>query len=226
MLFSAGVFTTLAYDLWRRRWFSIIIPTSLILVTFALMMKDVSQSQAIWFDPERLCSPLGTQAGLNSGILYLTLQIVLTISLILGLYVEKNNLTADTRRAYEKGVLWVFAPTIVQVVSVVFLGLDLNEPMNQMFLTPSLVIGATCSTTMYRQVRNLSHTATSWGCPKKQADVYITRTQFSFAPPTVTGGGQIETIPAKDEIPLGSMSGDSHTKINEQSAIGLESGKY
>jgi len=51
---------------------------------------------------------------------------------------------------YTQGLVWVVVLTVAEVPPVIFIILDLNDPMNLMFLTTGLIIMSICASRMYR----------------------------------------------------------------------------
>ncbi|TFK35708.1 hypothetical protein BDQ12DRAFT_737416 [Crucibulum laeve] len=120
-----AIFIALLFKLWGHK-LIIILPIILWLSLIALMLRDVARADSTWIGLIGQCSPGDTAGSRNTAIIWLIVTIVLAGSIMLGLYTKKNSLGKPQRHAYEKAVLWVSIPVLMQSIAVIFLSLNLN----------------------------------------------------------------------------------------------------
>lgn len=58
---------------------------------------------------------------------------------------------------WKQGHIWLFLATIAEVPPTVFIGLNLNDPFNLMFQTPSLIVMSITAMRMHRSLADLAN---------------------------------------------------------------------
>jgi hypothetical protein len=65
------------------------------------------------------------------------------------------------RLLWRQGIVWLFIATIAEIPPVVFISLNLNDPLDYMFSFPAMVIMTIAATRIYRSLSNFSSNSAS-----------------------------------------------------------------
>ncbi|KZV75349.1 hypothetical protein PENSPDRAFT_748501 [Peniophora sp. CONT] len=143
--------------IWRRAKFVLAFIVVALLIQLSFMIYLASQSHAHWDVATGSCLYDGRQ---NARMFYtatLCVDTAMLLLMLLGLMqlsdARKHGLW---RFLWMQGFMWVFLVMLVEIPSVIFLWLDLNEPMNAMFTIPELAALVIAATRMYRSLTNFS----------------------------------------------------------------------
>ncbi|KAH9969355.1 hypothetical protein BJV74DRAFT_867900 [Russula compacta] len=147
--FSLSLYALRGIAVWQRLPLVIGLSAAVVLANVGAWVRRVILSQASWQPLVQVCMWQETQKGLfNNGLLLATE--VFFIALIASGISKRNSGLRALRVMYREGLLWLVVAALVQVIPVVFLILNLNDPMNIMFVTPSIICTSIGATRMYR----------------------------------------------------------------------------
>ncbi|KAF8994555.1 hypothetical protein BDQ17DRAFT_1366652 [Cyathus striatus] len=149
---ASGLFISQIYSVWQHRAAAVVLPIALTLTTFGMMLYEVSRAQSVWSPTNYSCASVNTAATRNTTILTLVAYFSIFVSYTVGVFVNAEALSKYTRSTYQRAILWVFLPFVMQTLPVTFISLNLNDAMNLMFQVPALITTVSCATEMYREI--------------------------------------------------------------------------
>ncbi|TFK35707.1 hypothetical protein BDQ12DRAFT_687825 [Crucibulum laeve] len=151
---------------------SIIILT--ILANIAFLIRGVFDIHAIWDPTFQSCIPSNILSSQINIIVSMATDIIMLLLMLAGLYRQKFP-GALWKMLHRQGIIWIVVATIGQIPAVLLQGINFNDAMNLIFLTPAFIILTICTTSMYRDLnvfvtpvanqRNLEVTTIEIGLP-------------------------------------------------------------
>jgi len=99
------------------------------------------------------CIVIHTHEGLANSIAVLVADIVLLLTMLIGLLRHANkNPSGVWNLLYQQCIIWIVVAAIAEIPTVVFLILDLNDVWNEMFAGPAVTILSIAASRMYRSL--------------------------------------------------------------------------
>ncbi|KZV75858.1 hypothetical protein PENSPDRAFT_680834 [Peniophora sp. CONT] len=154
--------------IWDKSWYLIGISAAVLAAETAFFVHEIVVAEAVWLPAEVTCVAVETQRNRLLTTISIT-DIFLFFSMLTGLLRLRNGLSHSGlwRLLWNQGLIWLLLATIAEVPTVVFLWLNLNQVMNlvrlslsivmakilratQIFFAPELIILVVGSTRMYR----------------------------------------------------------------------------
>ncbi|KAI0308805.1 hypothetical protein OF83DRAFT_167021 [Amylostereum chailletii] len=161
---------------WNRNIFVIVFVAMTLLAFAGTFLHGLIVARAEWSDAAGTCAVGATTQNLPNTIAGLVVDTTLLGMMLVGLlrWREARNYGV-WQVLWKQGLLWVLLATIAEVPTVVFISLNLNDPMNLMMLTPEFMILLIGSTRMYRGLTNFF--SAEYAHPARRSSV-------PYSPPT------------------------------------------
>ncbi|KAI0298459.1 hypothetical protein B0F90DRAFT_1669045 [Multifurca ochricompacta] len=125
------------------------------LTNIGFLIHGITQIRSTWVPVQNVCGVLNIQSSKNNIIATLVTDIVLLITMLVGLLRIRRrggSLLGLGRLLWKQGLIWLLVATAAEVTPTVFIALNLNDPLNLMFQTPSLITMSIAATRMYRSL--------------------------------------------------------------------------
>jgi len=156
-LFFRYITTSLALSLyslrciaiWQRSRYVIGVTVVLVLANVVVWARRVAKASAIWLPEAQSCLRLHTHVAIVNNGLLLASEVFLLLLMAYGIYMRNAGPRAF-KIMYREGLLWLTFAALVQTIPVVFLILNLNDPMNGIFIVPAVIFASIGATRMYR----------------------------------------------------------------------------
>jgi len=146
---ALGLYSLRTIAIYRRSKVVTAITSVVVLANFILSVYRVTKARAIWAPQAQSCLRLHTHAALlNNGVM-LGSEVFFILLMTGGIYNHNSGLHAF-KIMYREGLLWLIFAALMQAVPVVLLVLDLNDPMNGLFIAPAVIFTSIGATRMYR----------------------------------------------------------------------------
>jgi len=147
-----------AIVIWEKDKKLIILVVLCLLSHLALSIRNVTEITAEWLPDSHFCyiPSLGSAAPNLTAVL--VCDTILLSAVLVGLvhkrFVHKRGIGYVLWR---QGLVWAALAILAEVLSVVFIYLNLNSPMNMMSSTPASFILPVCAIRMYRSLFTIAH---------------------------------------------------------------------
>lgn len=148
--------------IWDGNKIAVSIAMSAWLTNVAFLIHDITKLRATWVPVPGVCAVLNIESSKNTVILTLVTDVVLCLTMLVGLLRLRQpgtTMVALWNFLWRQGLIWVFLATVVQIVPTVFISLNLNDPFDIMFQTPSLIVMSIAATRMYRSLTDFTSTS-------------------------------------------------------------------
>ncbi|KZV75387.1 hypothetical protein PENSPDRAFT_748532 [Peniophora sp. CONT] len=143
--------------IWRRARPVLVFVVVALLTQFSFIIYLSSQTHAHWDPAAGGCAYDDTQTARMFYTTTLCVDTAMLILMLLGLLqlndAKKHGLW---KFLWMQGFMWVFLVMLVEIPSVSFMWMNLNQPMNVIFTIPELVALVIAATRMYRSLTNFS----------------------------------------------------------------------
>ncbi|KAH9015209.1 hypothetical protein EDB84DRAFT_1679970 [Lactarius hengduanensis] len=150
------------FAIWDGNKIAVSIAMSAWLTNVAFLIHDITKLRATWVPVPGVCAVLNIESSKNTVILTLVTDVILCLTMLVGLLRLRQNGTTMVvlwNFFWRQGLIWVFLATVVQIVPTVFNSLNLNDPFDLMFQTPSLIVMSIAATRMYRSLTDFTSTS-------------------------------------------------------------------
>ncbi|KAH9013739.1 hypothetical protein EDB85DRAFT_2157971 [Lactarius pseudohatsudake] len=150
------------FAIWDGNKTAVSIAMSAWLTNFAFLVHDITELRATWVPVPGVCAVLNIESSKNTVILTLVTDVILCLTMLVGLLRLRQNgttMVALWNFLWRQGLIWVFLATVVQIVPTVFISLNLNDPFDLMFQTPSFIVMSIAATRMYRSLTDFTSTS-------------------------------------------------------------------
>ncbi|KAH9034467.1 hypothetical protein EDB85DRAFT_2289062 [Lactarius pseudohatsudake] len=150
------------FAIWDDNKTAVSIAMSAWLTNVAFLIHDITKLRATWVPVPGVCAVLNIESSRNTVILTLVTDVILCLTMLVGLLRLRQNgttMVALWNFLWRQGLIWVFLATVVQIVPTVFISLNLNDPFDLMFQTPSLIVMSIAATRMYRSLTDFTSTS-------------------------------------------------------------------
>jgi len=148
---SLSLYALRGIAIWQRSVPIAVLSGVLIIGNVGVWIRRLFQVNAVWVPAVETCMLVQTHPAIIANSLLLGTEVILLALMAIGIYRHNQGLRAF-KVMYREGLLWLVAATLVEVVPVVFLALNLNDVMNEMFIAPSVLFTSIGSTRMYRSL--------------------------------------------------------------------------
>jgi len=141
--------------IWDRNKVVTAIATSLWAINVAVLIQGVVRVHSDWADFLPGCILLNSHSTKLNIIASLVTDILLLLIVLVGLlrfHSDGLGTYGIGRLLWKQGVAWILLATAAEVPPAVLISLNLNDPLNFMFLLPSLLIMTIAATRMYRSL--------------------------------------------------------------------------
>ncbi|KAH9993170.1 hypothetical protein BJV77DRAFT_372733 [Russula vinacea] len=119
----------------------------------ALNIRNLTMVQPAYNPLVNACIVVNTHEGLVNSIAVLAADIVLLLTMLIGLLRHANkNPSGVWNLLYQQCIVWILLAATAEIPTVVFLILDLNDVWNEMFTGPALTILSIAASRMYRSL--------------------------------------------------------------------------
>jgi len=141
--------------IWDRHKVVTAIATSLWAANVAVLIQGVVRLRSDWADFLPGCIVFNSHSSKLNIIVSLITDTTLLLIMLVGLLrLHSNGLGTSGiwRLLWKQGVMWILLATAAGVPPVVLVSLNLNDPLNLLFLLPSLLIMTIAATRMHRSL--------------------------------------------------------------------------
>jgi len=130
----------------------------------AFLIHGITRLHAEWAPIQSVCVVLNTESTKTNIIVTFTTDVVLLFIMLVGLLRLRQACAtcALAKFLWRQGLIWFFLATVSEVIPVVFIILNLNDPFNLMFQTPALIVMSIAATRMYRSLSDFTSTSGSF----------------------------------------------------------------
>ncbi|KAI0316407.1 hypothetical protein OF83DRAFT_1084284 [Amylostereum chailletii] len=153
--FSSALICIRVIAIWNRSIPIVIIVGAMMLGFAGTFLHGMIATRGEWDPINNACLVLKTEDNLPNTTGGLIVDVGLLLIMLIGLLRRREARKFGLWQIlWTQGLIWLVLATIAEVPSVVFIGLNLNPPMNIMFLTPQTIILLIGATRMYRGLVN------------------------------------------------------------------------
>ncbi|KAI0035518.1 hypothetical protein K488DRAFT_82959 [Vararia minispora EC-137] len=126
--------------------------------TITQASKPLATSRSYWSSTLASCVVTDTTRALPSTSSTLIVNCLILVTMVIGILRTAPKRSAVLRLFFREGVFWLSVATLVQILPSTFVALNLNDTMNLMFQTPTLICSTIGATRIYRALseRNFS----------------------------------------------------------------------
>ncbi|KAI0255663.1 hypothetical protein BJV78DRAFT_691808 [Lactifluus subvellereus] len=147
--FSLSLYAIRSIAVWQRSLVITTLSVAIILSNVGAWVRRVIEARSKWNPTLGLCVRSHTHTALLNNTLLLATEVVFLLLMVVGIC-YRNPGSRAFKIMYREGLLWLVTAIIVQTVPSVFLILNLNDVLNVMFVTPSVICTSIGATRMYR----------------------------------------------------------------------------
>ncbi|KAH9967683.1 hypothetical protein BJV74DRAFT_277454 [Russula compacta] len=145
--------------IWNRD--KVIVATSIgvWLVNLSFLIQGVVRPRSAWDPVQGGCATLNILTTKPTMISVFVTDFILLLIMLIGLIrlrLHGGTLLGLGRLLWKQGIIWLLLATVAEVPPALFIILDLNEPLDVMFMIPSLITMAIASTRMYRTLTDFT----------------------------------------------------------------------
>ncbi|VDB95647.1 unnamed protein product [Peniophora sp. CBMAI 1063] len=173
-----------ACAIWDRHWALVVFTAVSFLAQLALQIRSLVLATGARDSHSGMCTLAdGATSGLPILAAVLAVDLTLLSLILIGLIRRQESRAFGLgRMLWKQGIVWIVVASLAEVPTVVFLSLDLNMPLDVLFLTPEMIILATAATRLYRSLSDfLVVRDESWVTPGSSSSASRTRGRFSAA---------------------------------------------
>ncbi|KAI0044166.1 hypothetical protein FA95DRAFT_1608784 [Auriscalpium vulgare] len=144
--------------IWNRNHFAVALAVATWSTNVGFLLHDIITSRSVWNPTAASCTFVDTVHSRNNIIVTFTTDFVLCCIVIAGLLRMRrlHGTTGIWSLLYKQGLIWLGLATVAMIPSTVFIILNLNDPWNLMFQTPSLTVMSIGATRMYRALSDFN----------------------------------------------------------------------
>jgi len=139
--------------IWKRHKFVVATAFSLLGINVASFILSIARVRSKWAPADLTCASDNTDINSPNLIVTLVTDVSLLLMMLVGLLRIRDGSTFGlTHFLCMQGLMWLLLAVVAEVPPVVFIVLNLNDPLNIMFQAPSLIIIAIAGTRMHRSL--------------------------------------------------------------------------
>ncbi|KAH9974552.1 hypothetical protein BGW80DRAFT_1301098 [Lactifluus volemus] len=201
---SLSLYAVRSVAVWQRSLLITIISGAIILANFGAWIRRIVQADAVWNPQTMACLRIHTDRALLNNMMLLSAEVIFFVLMASGIY-YRNPGPRAFRIMCREGLLWLVVAILVQIIPTSFLLLNLNDVMNVMFITPSVVCTSIGATRMYRTLsdRQAGNLLDFWETSRDEMTGEIRfRRQTQFITPSEAQNTEAVTTTA---LPMGRL---------------------
>jgi len=194
-----------AIAVWNRNRIVVAIAIAVWGIDNALLIQCAARLRFAWAPVQQTCLPENTDISTLNLIAMLVTDVTLLVIMLVGLIRLSHHdggAFGLTQLLWRQGVIWLALATAAEVPPVVFIILNLNDPLNVMFQPPSWITMVIAATRMHRSLVDFAHESTHVVSTYKSPQDSSLLVADSKLTPTVS-------------IPLDQMEMDVHSVVSE-----------
>ncbi|VDB95601.1 unnamed protein product [Peniophora sp. CBMAI 1063] len=143
--------------IWNKSMYIMCLCGAILAAQLAFFFRELAEADAAWVPLQATCLVLNTQTSQANVTVTLCTDVILLVSMLIGLLRRRQARTYGLWRVlWNQGLMWLALATIAEVPTVIFLWLNLNQVMNLMFFTPEMIILVIGATRMYRALSDFT----------------------------------------------------------------------
>jgi len=150
--------------IWNGKKLVIAITAGVWVVNIGFFIQSIVRIRSTWVPQLSTCVVSDIQSTKFNIITTLVTDVTLLLIMLIGLLrlgFHERGVFGLGRLMWRQGLVWLFLATIAEVPPVVFISLDLNDPLDYMFPIPAMIIMTIAATRIYRSLVDFSSTTTS-----------------------------------------------------------------
>jgi len=148
--------------IWNKNKIVIVLSTSIWGTFVAFLIEGVSRIRSEWQPANETCTPPNMESNKLTIIAMFTTDTVLALIMLIGLLRLRGHgggMFNLGRLLWKQGVIWLLIATAAGLTTMVFVCLDLNQPLDMMFLMPALITISITASRMYTSLADFSSSA-------------------------------------------------------------------
>ncbi|KAH9957060.1 hypothetical protein BGW80DRAFT_230996 [Lactifluus volemus] len=146
--------------IWKRNKIILALAITVWTTNVAFLIQGVVRVHSVWItNSEERCLLTNSNAVKLNAIAMLATDTILFLMMLTGLLhlrVQGWGMLGLGNLLWKQGVIWFLLAAVAEVPPTVFLVLNLNDALNQMFQIPALIVLSIGATRMYRSLINFS----------------------------------------------------------------------
>ncbi|KAH9974570.1 hypothetical protein BGW80DRAFT_1559605 [Lactifluus volemus] len=144
--------------IWNRNKIILALSTTVWITNVAFLIQGVARIRSVWIPEERCTLPNSDTTKLNAIAMLATDTMLLLMMLagLLHLRLQGGGMFSLGDFLWKQGLIWFLLAAVAEIPPTVFLILDLNAALNDMFQIPALIVLIIAATRMYRSLINFS----------------------------------------------------------------------
>jgi len=149
--------------IWNKNKAIVAISAGIWVINVSFIIHGIARLRASWDPSLKICTVIGTERNELNIIVTLITDIVLLSTVLVGLLRVRQDgggRFGIGLLLWNQGVLWLFLATFAEVPPMVFIILNLNDPLNLMFQFPAMMILSIAATRMYRGLADFASRST------------------------------------------------------------------
>jgi len=150
--------------IWNGQKLVIAITAGIWLANIGFFIQSLARVRTSWDPLLTTCNVLDIHSTKLNTITTLFTDIALLLIMLVGLLrlgFHEPGVYGLGRLLWRQGIVWLFIATIAEIPPVVFISLNLNDPLDYMFSFPAMVIMTIAATRIYRSLSNFSSNSAS-----------------------------------------------------------------
>ncbi|KAI0045894.1 hypothetical protein FA95DRAFT_1607343 [Auriscalpium vulgare] len=158
-LCSAALIILRILAIWSRAWIPMAIAILAWVTNCAFIIHNIVISDAVWDPVDATCAILHSNDSQANILATLIMDVILLVLMLWGLVrCGRPASFGILQLLYIHGLFWLLVVTVAEIPTTVFIFLNLNTPLNQMFYTPQLIIMVIAGCRIYRNLVDYSDT--------------------------------------------------------------------
>jgi len=149
--------------IWNKNRVVVVIALSVWVINIGFLIQGTARLGSVWDLAQERCVVHNTESNKPNIIVTLITDIILLLIMLVGLLRirrQGGGTFGLGQLLWKQGVIWLLLATFAEVTPVVFISLDLNDPLNLMFQVPSMTIMSIAATRMYRSLSDFASDST------------------------------------------------------------------
>ncbi|KAF8473059.1 hypothetical protein DFH94DRAFT_149353 [Russula ochroleuca] len=141
--------------IWKRNKVVVTLAITVWGISIAFHFQNVSQLRFAWDPTQQFCEPVRFESGLLNFIPTILSHTVLLLIMLVGLLKLRRRDGGTfglVRLLWKQGVIWLALATAAEIPPVVLIILDVNNQLNNIFETPTLITLTIAATRMHRSL--------------------------------------------------------------------------
>jgi len=141
--------------IWKKKKIIVAIATGVWMTNVISQIQAIVRIRANWIPGADACVVVNLRITKFNILVSLGTDTILLLIMFFGLLrlgFHERSAFGLGRLVWKQGVIWLLAAAIAEVLSAVFICLNLNDPFNYMFLLPAMVTLSIAATRIYRSL--------------------------------------------------------------------------